>query len=69
MTNQKNGYMFTTEKHRLPNTGKKNSKAKRISNLIELNKELKKLYAYFFLLGWVGAIAIVILIISIVKMF
>ena len=65
MTNQKNGYMFTTDRHRLPNTNKKVSK----NNLIRLNQEIKKLYAYFFLLGCIGAAATVILIISIAKMF
>ena len=65
MTNQKNGYMFTTDRHRLPNTNKKVSK----NNLIKLNQEIKKLYAYFFLLGCIGAAATVILIISIAKMF
>ena len=65
MTNQKNGYMFTTDRHRLPNTNKKVSK----NNLIKLNQEIKKLYTYFFLLGCIGAAATVILIISIAKMF
>ena len=65
MTNQKNGYMFTTDRHRLPNTNKKVSK----NNLIRLNQEIKKLYAYVFLLGCIGAAATVILIISIAKMF
>ena len=69
MTNQKNGYMFTTDRHRLPNTGKKTSKARNVNNLIRLNQEIKKLYAYFFLLGCIGAAATVILIISIAKMF
>ena len=65
MTNQKNGYMLTTDRHRLPNTNKKVSK----NNLIKLNQEIKKLYTYFFLLWCIGAAATVILIISIAKMF
>lgn len=69
MTNQKSGYMFITEKHRLPNTGKKTSKVRNVNNLIKLNQEIKKLYTYFFLLGCIGAAATVILIISIAKMF
>lgn len=69
MTNQKNGYMFTIDRHRLPNTNKKVSKVRNVNNLIKLNQEIKKLYTYFFLLGCIGAAATVILIISIAKMF
>ena len=69
MTNQKNGYIFTTDRHRLPNTNNKVSKVRNVNNLIKLNQEIKKLYAYFFLLGCIGAAATVILIISIAKMF
>ena len=54
MTNQKNGYMFTTDRHRLPNTNKKVSKVRNVNNLIKLNQEIKKLYTYFFLLGCIG---------------
>ena len=61
--------MFTTDRHRLPNTNKKVSKVRNVNNLIKLNQEIKKLYAYFFLLGCIGAAATVILIISIAKMF
>ena len=47
MTNQKNGYMFTTDRHRLPNTNKKVSKVRNVNNIINLIKRLKS-YIHIF---------------------